>query len=698
MTARESPAARPEILAPAGNAETLRAAVFAGADAVYLGLRHFNARRAAGNFSAEELRDAVSFCHARGVRVYTALNTTVYPGELRALEAAVRDVAGAGADAVIVQDLAAASLARRLAPDLALHGSTQMSVQSVDGARRLAELGFSRVILARELTLEEIRRIAADGGLEVEAFVHGALCMSVSGQCYMSAFLGGRSGNRGACAGPCRLPFDASDGARAAGGHHLSLKDLSALRSLPELASAGVASVKIEGRLRPPEYVAAAVDACLRARAGEPYDEQLLQNVFSRSGFTNGYLENRRGAQMFGTRTEADAAAARQAAPRLRELYRRERPRVGVSLALALAADGAALTVRDAEGRSAAETHPGPLAPGQKPPEEARTAYCRSLEKTGGTPFFAERVGVEGAEWFLPGGAVNELRRRALESLLALREERRPWPVRPLPPEEEHLLDEPPRFAGERKAAPAVRVASLAQLSGLPGDAFERLIAPLSEWRDVPAALRGKTWLELPRALFGGAEEAAARAVAESRDGGFAGYAAENIAHFKTCAGLPVMGGFGLNVTNPLAARAYAAMGARALTLSPELTLSGMERAAPDVPTLALAYGHMPLMLTRACPLRNVRDCAHCDRTGALLDRKGLRFPVRCTGPDGARTVYNPIPLYWGDRRGALPATLPLLYFTLETPRRAAEVLALFCAARPFNSPFTRGLYEKGTS
>ena len=149
MTARESPAARPEILAPAGHAETLRAAVFAGADAVYLGLRHFNARRAAGNFSAEELRDAVSFCHARGVRVYTALNTTVYPGELRALEAAVRDVAGAGADAVIVQDLAAASLARRLAPDLALHGSTQMSVQSVDGARRLAELGFSRVIPAR---------------------------------------------------------------------------------------------------------------------------------------------------------------------------------------------------------------------------------------------------------------------------------------------------------------------------------------------------------------------------------------------------------------------------------------------------------------------------------------------------------------------------------------------------------------------
>lgn len=696
MTAPEHSAARPEILAPAGNAETLRAAVFAGADAVYLGLRHFNARRAAGNFTARELRDAVSFCHARGARVYTALNTTVYPDELCALAQAVSDIAEAGADAVITQDLAAAALVRRIAPGLALHGSTQMSVQSVDGARRLAELGFSRVILARELSLEEIARIAAQGGLETEVFVHGALCMSVSGQCYMSAFLGGRSGNRGACAGPCRLPFDASDGARAAEGHHLSLKDLSALHDLPRLAQAGVASVKIEGRLRPPEYVAAAVDACLRARAGAPYDEEILRNVFSRSGFTNGYLENRRGAEMFGMRTEADAAAAKRAAPRLRELYRRERARVGVSLALTLSEDGAQLNAADANGNFAGATCSGPLAPGQKPPEAAEQAYRRALEKTGGTPFFAERIRIEGAQWFLPGGAVNELRRAALEELLARRGQSRPVPCAPLPAELSALLAEPSRFDGARQTGLAVRVARLTQLPEPPED-LALLIAPLSEWQDVPAALRAKTWLELPRALFGGAEEAAARAVAQSRDGGFAGYAAENLAHFKTCAGLPVMGGFGLNVTNPLAAREYAAMGARALTLSPELTLTGMARVAPGVPTLALAYGHMPLMLTRACPLRNARDCAHCDGTGALLDRKGMRFPVRCSGPDGARTVYNPVPLYWGDRRGALPVTLPLLYFTIETPRRAAEVLSLFRTERPFDGPFTRGLYEKGT-
>lgn len=779
MTAPKTPAARPEILAPAGNADMLRAAVFAGADAVYLGLRHFNARRAAGNFSAGALRDAVSFCRARGVRVYVALNTTVYPDELPALANAVSGIAAAGADAVIVQDLAAASLVRRLAPDIALHGSTQMSVQSAHGVKQLAAMGFSRVILARELTLDEVSAItgaAAEDGVETEVFVHGALCMSVSGQCYMSAFLGGRSGNRGGCAGPCRLPFDASEGARTADGHHLSLKDLSALRMLPELARAGVASIKIEGRLRPPEYVAAAAGACLRARAGEPYDEEVLQSVFSRSGFTNGYLANQRGGEMFGTRTEADAAAAKQAAPRLRELYRRERPRAGVSLALTLTADGAVLTAADADGRCAAVSHTAPLGPCQKPPEEAEAVYRRALEKTGGTPFFAGAVRVEGAQWFLPGGAVNALRRRALDALLRQREAPRPAACAPLSEDPAGLLPvlaggASRGLAGGLPASPADKALCLsgdaemprpdfpaAQRAGFPrteGQGFAArfagpsqmprqlpeplrcLILPLAAWRGVPTPLRAKTWLELPRAVFGGAEQAAAREVRQSGAAGFAGYVAQNIAHFYTCAGLPVMGGFGLNVTNPLAAREYAALGACALTLSPELTLAALAECAarvsapvpalsgaaegpappagfpvrdspdcgfaahgtlPALPTLALAYGHMPLMLTRACPLHNVHGCAHCGRTGTLLDRKGMRFPVRCTGPDGARTVYNPIPLYWGDRCAALGGAVPLLYFTVETQRRAGEVLALFGAGRPFDGPFTRGLYEKGTN
>lgn len=695
---RQSGCARPEILAPAGNADMLRAAVFAGADAVYLGLVRFNARRTAGNFTPEALRQAVGFCHARGVRVYVTLNTTLYPGELPALAEAVSEVAASGADAVIVQDLAAAALVRRMAPELALHGSTQMSVQSLDGARRLAAMGFARVILARELTEAETARITAECGMETEVFVHGALCMSVSGQCYMSAFLGGRSGNRGGCAGPCRLPFDASPNAKTAQGCHLSLKELSLVDRLPRLAQLGVASVKIEGRLRPPEYAAAAVDACVRARAGEPYDMQTLQNVFSRSGFTDGYWTGRRGAAMFGVRTETDLAAAQQAAPRLRELYRRERPRVDVDLTLTLTADGASLCARDEDGACVRVTAPAGTRPepGQKPPEQAAEAYRRALEKTGGTPFCARELRVEGAAWFVPGGVVNGLRRAALDALLAQRERPRPKPCTAPPPE----LVRPARCADTpRRAGLALRLEHVAQLpEGAAKDAA-LLIVPLREWRDVPAPLRAKTWLEAPRALFGTAEADAARDAAESRGAGFAGYWAENIAHFTTLAGLPLAGGFGLNVTNPLAAREYAALGARLLTLSPELTLRDQAAvaAASPAPTLALAYGHLPLMLTRACPLQNVQDCAHCGGAGALLDRKGLRFPVRCSGPAGARTVYNPIPLYWGDRRGALPAALPLLYFTMEPPERVRAVLEMFGAGAPFDGAFTRGLYEKGT-
>lgn len=217
-----------EILAPAGDGEALRAAVFSGAHAVYLGLKQFSARRTAGNFTPEELAGATAFCHARNVKVYVAVNTTLWPGELAAAADCVRAAAEAGADALIVQDLAAAALARRMAPGLLLHGSTQMSVHSPAGVRQLAAMGFSRVVLARELSLAEVRAIAQDSPIELEVFVHGALCMSVSGQCYMSAFLGGRSGNRGGCAGPCRLPF-AADGSGAA---HLSLKDLCAVASL----------------------------------------------------------------------------------------------------------------------------------------------------------------------------------------------------------------------------------------------------------------------------------------------------------------------------------------------------------------------------------------------------------------------------------------------------------------------------------
>ena len=220
-----------EILAPVGSEEMLHAAVFSGADAVYLGFSGFNARTSAGNFDADSLKEAVRFCHVRGVKVHVALNTTVYGTELAQLADAVRAVAASGADAVICQDLAVAKLIGEIAPELPRHGSTQMSVHTLQGALELKDLGFTRVVLARELSLPEVEAITRNCGIETECFVHGALCMCVSGQCYMSAFLGGRSGNRGSCAGPCRLPFEANPLPEGRPGrlHHLSLKDNSVI-------------------------------------------------------------------------------------------------------------------------------------------------------------------------------------------------------------------------------------------------------------------------------------------------------------------------------------------------------------------------------------------------------------------------------------------------------------------------------------
>ena len=264
-------------------------------------------------------------------------------------------MAASGADAVICQDLAVATLIGKIAPELPRHGSTQMSVHTLQGALELKELGFTRVVLARELSLPEVEHITQHCGIETECFVHGALCMSMSGQCYMSAFLGGRSGNRGSCAGPCRLPFEANTLPEGKPGrlHHLSLKDNSVIDQLDKLQALGVASAKIEGRLRTPEYVAAAVSACLAGREGRAYDRDLLKNAFSRSGFTSGYLNGKIDGTMFGVRSEADAELTKKTLPALRELYRRERSRVPVRMKLEIEEGGEKLTVTDADGNKA---------------------------------------------------------------------------------------------------------------------------------------------------------------------------------------------------------------------------------------------------------------------------------------------------------------------------------------------------------
>ena len=687
-----------EILAPVGNEEMLRAAVFSGADAVYLGFSGFNARTSANNFDADTLKEAVRFCHARGVAVHVALNTTVYGGELPALEQAIRAVAASGADAVICQDLAVATLIGKIAPQLPRHGSTQMSVHSLQGALELKELGFTRAVLARELSLPEVEHITKHCGIETECFVHGALCMCVSGQCYMSAFLGGRSGNRGSCAGPCRLPFEANTLPEGKPGrlHHLSLKDNSVIDKLDKLQALGVASAKIEGRLRTPEYVAAAVSACLAGREGRAYDRDLLKNAFSRSGFTSGYLDGKINGTMFGVRSEADAELTKKTLPALRELYRRERSRVPVKMKLEIEEGGEKLTVTDADGNKA-------FAYGDAEPQPARTdpaeSLHRSLAKTGGTPFAVENdditVEMDGGPWFIPGSAVNELRREALDALLKKREVLRPWPTT-----DEHVPALPLRTLPPHRTLRA-RFESWDQVPERALDGVEYLTLPIAQADRVPREWRAKTLLELPRVMFGRLEEDTARRIAATQDAGFAGYEVSNIAHLRLCRGLPMSGSFGLNITNQLAAQFYADNGLGSMLILPEVKDSDISTIEPThngkpVPTGVLVYGHMPLMITRACPLQNIHDCAHCDKTGVLTDRKAKKFPVRCGL--GVRTIYNPVPIYMGDKPGALTVDYGVAYFTLESRDEAAKILDMIRVHAPFEEDFTRGLYFKGTN
>lgn len=300
---------RVELLAPAGTWEALQAAVENGADAVYLGGKEFGARHYAANFSDEELAAAVKYAHLRGVAVHVTVNTLVDDSEFSTLLRYLRYLYEIGTDAIIVQDLGVASAARQVVPDMPLHASTQMTVHNLSGVRLLEEMGFTRVVLARELSLPEIAHIVQNTSLEVEIFIHGALCICYSGQCLLSSMIGGRSGNRGRCAQPCRLPYTLVDKkgknvlAGAAGEFLLSPRDLNTIELLPRLVESGVSSFKIEGRMKRPEYVAVvvanyrrALDACLSGADYRVTDEQLreLAQIFNRD-FTTAYLTGRPG-------------------------------------------------------------------------------------------------------------------------------------------------------------------------------------------------------------------------------------------------------------------------------------------------------------------------------------------------------------------------------------------------------------------
>jgi putative protease len=671
-----------EILAPAGSTESLEAAVRTGADAVYLGGRNLNARRGAANFDEAQLAGAVRSCHIRGVKVYQTINTIVYANELSELAGALETAHAAGVDALIVQDLAVAALARRYTPALELHASTQMAVHNLDGVKMLEELGFRRVVLARELTLTEIAAIAGKTAVELEVFVHGALCMCVSGQCYLSAMIGGRSGNRGLCAQPCRLPF------RSQGSDYaLSLKDLSALEKIPELTAAGVASLKIEGRLKRPEYVAAAVRACRQARDGDKPDIEKLRAVFSRSGFTCGYLEDRRGDEMFGTRQKEDVTAAGAVLKGLARLYAKERQAVPVDFRLtARAGEALRLHASDRDGHTAYVEGSLPVIAERTPTTPERVRLL--LEKTGGTPFLAGEIDCDIQEGLLiPASAINQLRRMVLEDLAESRGATERDPV---------SIPLPAIAPGTPPAIPALRarLAGSAQLTPYLLEKLSMISLPPEAILSLDPAFiaphRDKLAVELPRIHFRedtGLDERLERVKAL----GVTHLVAGNLWAIRRGweRGFVVHGDAFLNIANAVALEEYERMGLADATLSFELTLERARQARGSLPTGLLAYGFLPLMATRNPPAGTGRT-----PDSVLVDRLGNRFALMPSGDVTA--LLNMVPLYLADRLRELRGfDFLTLYFTKETPVECDRILAAYLTGKPTEEPKTRGLYYR---
>ena len=678
-----------EILAPAGGEVQLRAAVLCGADAVYLGLRGFNARAGAENFDEDNLPQTVGWCHSRGVKVYVTLNTLVTDRELPRWLRSLDAVAAAGVDGVLVQDLGLVRLMRQRYPTLPLLGSTQMSVHNLAGARLLEEMGLYQVVLARELSKEEIASICAGTSLRCEVFVHGALCMSVSGQCYLSSVLGERSGNRGRCAQPCRLDFKSHGRSYA-----LSLKDLTLTDRLQELEALGVASFKIEGRLKRPEYVAAAVTACRQSLSGETPDLETLRSVFSRSGFTDGYYTARRDLSMFGIRTKEDAAASAEVLGRLAALTRNEVGRLPADMVLTLLPEKpVTLAVTDGTHRVevAGEVPQTALT---RPTDEELAR--RALEKCGGTPFYLQNLTCHIAPGLmLPLSALNRLRAAALTALAEARSVVIPYPQAPAAAEEPSGRRRPQGAAELR-----CRLAAAAQASPAIRRGAGRLSLPLWELAEHPELIEscgGRLLAELPAFCPVEQEETVMRTLRRLKEYGLTAALCGNLGTLLMAreAGLAITGDYGLNIINSPAARQAAELGCAELTLSFECERTAARSLESPVPLGIIAYGHLPLMLLRNCPGKTAAGCGDCRGINHITDRRGEDFPLQC-GQRQYTHLLNPRPLFLSDR---LPewdfCDFLTLRFTTESPAECDAVLKMYQTGAAPAGAFTRGLYYR---
>ena len=679
-----------EILAPSGSYESVEAAVRQGADAVYIGSLKYSARAYAANFDNVQLEKTVHYCRLHGVKVHMAINTLISDEELPDALNSAKEAYRLGVDAFIIQDLGLAALIKKACPEISLHASTQMSVHTPGAARLLYKLGFERVVLAREMSKSEIEEVVKNCPVETEVFVHGALCMCISGQCYLSAMIGGRSGNRGRCAQPCRLPFMVPNGT----GHDLSLKDNCIIGELSELHKIGVTSAKIEGRMKRPEYVGAAAAACRHSVDNAFADNseiERLKSVFSRSGFTNGYYYGKLGREMFGTRSKDDVVSATDnLLSEIRTEYKDEIQDNLVDFTLMILENTPALLT--------AECGEHTVCVDGEIPQPARNVAlseekCKAqLSKTGGTAFKVRSVNVQIGEGLtLPISSLNLMRRESLSQLEELITR---------VPEREYIEQEfnavPPH---KRNGSIAYR--AIFRSCNIPEcfKSCELVTVPLfSNTGDIGSLIDSgfNIAVEIPRAFFGMENKVREKLSAVSEIGVNDVYC-NNIGAVAIAEemGFTVHGGFALNIFNTKSIEFYNSIGAVDTELSIELTANQINKIGGSGKIGILGYGYLPLMITRNCPNKNGKGCKSCGGRSFITDRKGNRFTLMCSG--GCTELLNCNPLVLSDKQDVFRnIDFITLKFTFESAEECERIFYDYTNKRKPHGEYTRGLYFRG--
>ncbi len=654
----------PELLAPAGDMDALVSAISAGADAVYFGADLFNARIRANNFDLDSAREAIKLCHAHGVKAFVTLNISIYDKEIPMVLEYVKSLYESGADALIVADFGLMTLIKKYFPDFEIHASTQASVHNLDGVLELKKLGCSRVVVARELDKKNLRHICSSTNTEIEAFVHGAHCMSMSGQCLMSYAMGGRSGNRGECAQPCRLPYTFGDKTF----YPLSLKDMSLSNHIDELLSIGVASLKIEGRMKSEDYVGGVVKIWRKLldekRNATMAEITRLGDLFSRQGFTDGYFTSKVDKEMLGTRTEEDKEKTNSNEKTTFEL---RKPKLDIFAKFTL--DGVAtVTVSDREKSASVSENIVEKAISREMSEQE---LAKNLSKLGSTPYALGKLEIEKDDGIIVRiSSLNSLRRRAIDKLLTYEREAKNVDY----------------VAQKRiKEGKKIRTAVFDNPYQVPYNAseyFDMIFLPFYIF-DNDCGANG---IVLPPVILDDEWKDVKDVLQHLKDVGAKYALVTNIGQLKTVKefGFVPIADFRFNVFNGHSVDYLNSLGFEHIILSPELTLPQCR----DMSGYSIiAYGHIPVMTTFKCMLKDVSMCKSC--SGYITDRTGAK--MYCQGIYGHHNViYNSVPIYMADKQNEIQNHSWHFIFTDETPEDCAEIIESYKYGLPTNRKVRR--------